>query len=181
MAKFKNLVGVKIGRLLVIERIGTQSGHPLWRCLCDCGNETTVITCDLMQRKTCSCGCLKKDFLKSNLEHQKKAGKARGAQLTTHGKSKARLYHIWKSMKQRCQNPHDRYFKNYGERGITVCENWQSFEKFYEWAMKNGYDDSAPFGLCTIDRIDVDKGYFPANCRWVDLKIQAKNRRRKNA
>lgn len=68
-----------------------------------------------------------------------------------------RLYRIWKAMKTRCYNPNIPYFKYYGDKGITVCDEWRdSFQAFYEWSMANGYSDEL-----TIDRIDSDKGYFP--------------------
>ena len=79
-------------------------------------------------------------------------------------------------MIQRCTNPkHNRYHR-YGGRGISVCDEWRNdFQAFYDWSMSNGYDENAPKGQCTIDRIDNDEGYYPDNCRWVDMKIQRHN------
>lgn len=83
-----------------------------------------------------------------------------------------RLFEIWRKMHYRCRNPKHKSYKNYGGRGITVCEEWNSFVYFVLWAINNGYKDNL-----TLDRIDNDKNYEPSNCRWVTMKEQMNNRR----
>lgn len=91
--------------------------------------------------------------------------------------SSTRLYNVWKNMKVRCNNPHSKEYKYYGERGICVCDEWNDFREFQKWAYANGYDENAKRGECTLDRIDVNKNYEPSNCRWVNMKVQCNNRR----
>lgn len=92
-------------------------------------------------------------------------------------KSKTKLYGRWASMKERCNNPNFHEYHRYGGRGIKVCPEWEkSFDAFKKWAFENGYDDSAPKGHFTIDRIDNDKGYSPDNCRFIPMSKQASNR-----
>jgi hypothetical protein len=75
-------------------------------------------------------------------------------------------------MKRRCSNPNYKWYANYGGRGIKVCDEWQKFEPFCDWAMANGYTEEL-----TIDRIDIDGNYSPSNCRWVDMVTQNNNKR----
>lgn len=161
--KKKNRVGEKYGMLEVIEQADTIK-HPngntsiCWKCRCDCGNEITVIGSNLQSRHTTSCGCLKRLFPNA----------------TRHGESGTRLYHIWVNMRQRCNNPKNNNYKNYGGRGIEVCGEWEAdFAIFGKWAIQNGYADNL-----TLDRIDNDGNYEPNNCRWTTRLIQRHNQRR---
>jgi len=93
--------------------------------------------------------------------------------VTTHGISSDKLYKVWSSMKSRCTNPTDQSYCNYGGRGISICEAWQSFEPFREWAFSHGYRR----GL-TIERINNDGNYSPENCKWIPKGRQSDNTRR---
>ena len=88
-----------------------------------------------------------------------------------HGLRHTRIYNIWRSMRQRCNNPNNNRYRNYGGKGITVCEEWNDPRVFAEWAYNNGYSDDL-----TIDRIDTSKGYTPENCRWTTYTTQENNR-----
>lgn len=88
-----------------------------------------------------------------------------------HGGTGTRLYEIWRGMRYRCENPQNKAYRHYGEKGITVCSEWHDFRAFEKWALENGYDEKL-----SIDRKDNDKGYYPDNCRWVNSYVQMNNR-----
>ena len=155
----RNYDGMRFGRHVVIKRDHKDKNGKWWfLCKCDCGKEFYLGGSHVLENVGCGCGT--------------------GKQNITHGKSKTRLFKVWTSLKTRCNNPNSPSYKNYGGRGITICDEWKSdFMNFWEWSYANGYDDKAGFMECTLDRIDCDGNYEPSNCRWVDLTTQNNNKR----
>lgn len=154
---FKDLTGQTFSFLTVIrlDKIKSSSEHSYWICKCDCGKIRSLQTYQLTSGKVTSCGC-QNPRTKKHLIIQKRK----------------RLYSLYSSMIARCHNPKSISYKYYGQKGISVCDEWKnSFDIFAEWAKNNGYSDSL-----SIDRIDNSKGYFPDNCRWIPLKEQSNNK-----
>lgn len=147
----------RFGNIKVIEYKGDKvynCGHKehLWLCQCQqCGKET-IKTQSYIKSGRVSCRCSR----------------------SRHNRRKTKLYGVWQTMKNRCNNKNVKCYERYGGRGIKVCEEWQDFTKFQEWALKNGYKENE--GL-SIDRINNSDDYTPLNCRWVDNYTQANNKR----
>lgn len=151
MAKFNDLTGKEFSYLKVISRNGSKGTKAVWKCQCVCGAFKDVTTSDLVSMNTKSCGCMRY----ANMPKK-------------HGFSSERLYRIYIAMRTRCRT--SIYYEN-----VSVCDEWKNdYKAFRNWALSNGYEDNL-----TIDRINNLGNYEPSNCRWVTMKVQAQNKRKR--
>lgn len=149
----KDRRGERFNKLVVLEWAG--SSH--WRCLCDCGKETVVLTANLTRNNTGSCGCLSRT--KASIRN------------TKHGFHRTPVYKTWCSVKRRCYEKQNAAYKNYGGKGVTMFEAWINDPGAF-----CSYIGQPPTADHTLDRIDNSKGYFPGNLRWATPLEQASNK-----
>jgi len=157
---FKDILGLKFGKLLVIAFSSRRSneGSCYWLCKCDCGNEIEIDGKALRSGHTQTCGC------------SKEGAKTKAREL--YGELGVAIYSRWLNMRKRCLSPKYKSYLDYGGRGISICAEWEDIEVFCNWAIDSGF---AP--ELELDRIDVNGNYCPLNCRWITEKEQNRNKR----
>lgn len=155
----RDVIGQRFGRLKVLEQ-RKLLGVSVLDCRCDCGSPTTASKSNITRGHTKSCGCLDRD---------RKSNPLLNSPHMSHGMSRTTEYRIWSRMKDRCLNPNHHAYHRYGGRGIKFSDSWVSFEGFYRDM------GDRPSLKHTLDRIDNDKGYSKANCRWASRQAQHSN------
>lgn len=164
---FRDLTGFQTHQLTVLRFAGIRKGRATWECRCSCGTICVKLGKKLTSGAVKSCGCRK---IEASIENLDASGR-----YFLHGFTGSPTYHSWLSMKQRCRNPLAAGFSLYGGRGISICSEWMDKDTgFLAFLSDMG---ERPAGT-TLDRIDVNKGYYAANCRWASSKEQCRNTRR---
>jgi hypothetical protein len=164
--------GMKFNRLTIVKEVEPHIWKNIkirkFECLCDCGNQINVLLNDLRTDDTKSCGCFHSEIISER--NKNKIDKLNPN--FKHGLTYTNEYYIWKAMKQRCYNPKHKSWKNYGNRGIKICDRWlNSFQNFLEDM------GTKPAPEYSIDRINNDGNYEPSNCKWATKSEQNNNKR----
>ncbi len=151
-------IGSVYGDLTILDEAPkSPNGQTCYCCRCKCGVEKIIPATHLTNRKVVSCGCRRRNQKTFNPRY--------------HGHTQEPIYRIWSGMIQRCENPKNPGYKEYGQRGIHVCQEWHRFMDFYSWATDAGYRP----GL-SIERVDVNRGYCPENCTFIEPRFQCLNK-----
>ncbi len=162
MAWMKDLTGLRFGRLVAVNNIGkNKNGSYKWVFRCDCGNEKIINTSDIGTGRVNSCGCLKKELLRKTYTRHGEGSREKG---------ESKEFRIWSGMRARCFAKNNPGYKNYGGRGITICERWREYKNFLQDMGR------CPKGLM-IERKNNNDNYSPDNCIWASWDTQARNRR----
>jgi hypothetical protein len=152
-----DLVGIRFGRLIVLESSKTKNNRAMWLCICDCGENAVIAGKYLRKGLTKSCGCIQRECA-SNIN-------------ASHGQSKTATYRTYRSMLSRCYNKKQACYSKYGQLGVKVCDRWlESFENFYA-------DMGDRLDGMTLDRNNPFGDYTPDNCKWATSKEQGLNKR----
>lgn len=159
MSNFRDLTGMRFGKWTVLERSTNKGVQTMWHCKCDCGTERDVNAYTLVHSGSNCCGCI----------HKEKPNRK------THGMSKTFISREWRGIKSRCYNTNSKSYKDYGGRGIKMCDKWKDdLQSFYDDVSKLAHYGEKGY---TLDRINNDGNYEPNNVRWATKSEQNKNKR----
>ncbi len=172
-----NLSGQRFGRLVVQEFSDTsKQDKARWRCLCDCGENVVIVGASLLSGNTTSCGCFRSEKLAArSLPGRSKipSSARRRRRKTDSSVQRTKEYTVWRNIRQRCSNPKNPSYRDYGKKGIFVCDEWQGPEGFDRFLVDVG---RAPSDSHSLDRIDSKGPYSATNCRWATAAEQSRNR-----